>query len=152
MAGPRPVAGGRALLFERLIDMEPGLREARPFVLHDRAGLRLSVQAELERLLSTRLAVPPSQLTARQRSTVDYGIPDGATVSPADPDGRAVLAGQIAAAIKAFEPRLLDPQVTLAPASDRGDRLIARIDANLMVADLLEPVSFTLPLGNEHER
>ena len=152
MAGPGRVEGGRALLFERLIDLEPGLREARPFVLHDRAGLKASVRAELERLLSTRLSVPPSRLAQRQRSTVDYGIPDGATVSPADPDGRAQLAAQIAAAIAAFEPRLLRPVVQLVQTSDQGNRLFAQIDATLAIPALLEPVSFTIPLGNDHER
>lgn len=152
MAGPRPVAGARALLFERLVDQEPGLREARPFILHDRAGLKDSVRAELGRLLSTRLSLAPSELTQRQRSTVDFGIPDGANISPADPDGRTLLAAQITAAIRAFEPRLMDPAVRLVQAADRRDRLIAEIDATLAVEDLLEPVSFTIPLGNDHER
>jgi|AGTN01.1.fsa_nt_gi type VI secretion system lysozyme-related protein len=152
MAGPRPVAGGRALLFERLVDLEPGLREARPFILHDRAGVKASVRVELERLLSTRLSQPPSELAQRQRTTMDYGIPDGANVSPADPDGRTLLAAQIAAAIKAFEPRLADPAVRLAQAAGRGDRLIAEIDATLAIEGLLEPISFTIPLGNDHER
>lgn len=152
MAGPRPVEGGRALLFERLVDLEPGLREARPFVLHDRAGLKASVRAELERLLSTRLSMPPADLAQRTRSTVDWGIPDGATISPADPDGRARLAGHIADSIRAFEPRLIDPRVQLLQAADRGDRLIAQIDAALMIADILEPIGFTIPLGDEHER
>lgn len=152
MAGLRPVAGGRALLFERLVDLEPGLREARPFILHDRAGVKASVRAELERLLSTRLSLPPSELAGRQRSTVDYGIPDGANVSPADPDGRALLATRITAAITAFEPRLAAPAVRLVQAADRGDRLIAEIDATLAIEGLLEPVSFTISLGDDHER
>lgn len=152
MAGPRPVAGGRALLFERLVDLEPGLREARPFILHDRTGLKASVRAELERLLSTRLSLPPSELAQRQRSAVDYGIPDGANISPADPDGRVLLAGHIAAAIQAFEPRLQQPSVRLVQSADRGDRLIAEIDASLSIEDSLEPISFTIPLGDIHER
>lgn len=152
MAGLRPVTGGRALLFERLVDLEPGLREARPFILHDRAGVKASVRAELERLLSTRLSQPPSLLVERQRTTVDYGIPDGANVSPADPDGRILLASQINAAIKVFEPRLIDPAVQLVQPADRGDRLVAEIDARLAIEGLLEPVSFTIPLGNAHER
>lgn len=152
MAGLRPVTGGRALLFERLVDQEPGLREARPFILHDRAGLKSSVRAELGRLLSTRLSQAPSELTQRQRSTVDYGIPDGANVSPADPEGRLVLATQITAAIQAFEPRLIDPVVRLVQGTDRGDRLVAEIDASLAIEGLLEPISFTIALGNYHER
>ena len=152
MAGLRPVAGGRALLFERLVDLEPGLREARPFILHDRAGMKASVRAEVERLLSTRLSLPPSDLAQRQRTTIDYGIPDGANISPADPDGRLLLASQINAAIKVFEPRLIDPAVRLVQPTDRGDRLIAEIDANLAIEGLLEPISFTIPLGDAHER
>lgn len=152
MAGPRPVSGGHALLFERLVDLEPGLREARPFILHDRIGLKASVRAELERLLSTRLSLPPSELAHRQRSTVDYGIPDGANISPADPDGRAILASQITAAVQAFEPRLRHPSVRLVQSAERGDRLIAEIDASLVIEDTLEPISFTIPLSDNHER
>ena len=152
MAGPRPVSGGRALLFERLVDLEPGLREARPFILHDRTGLKASVRAELERLLSTRLSLPPSELAQRARTSVDYGIPDGANVSPADPDGCANLAREIRAAIEAFEPRLRQPQVRLVQSSERGDSLIAEIDATLSIEDILEPISFTIALGNIHER
>lgn len=152
MAGLQPIEGGRALLFERLIDMEPGQREGKPFILHDRNGLMRSVATELERLLSTRLSVPPHELDKRQRSTLDYGIPDGAAVSPADPQGCLVLAAQIQATIIAFEPRLQDPLVELRPLPARGNALIANISAHLVIDGLLEPVSFAIPLGAGDER
>mgnify|MGYP001809593406 FL=1 len=152
MAGPRPVEGGRALLFERLVDLEPGQGEARPFVLHDGPGLRESVRTELERLLSTRLSLPPGDLAHRHRSTIDYGIPDGAVISPADPLGRALLAEQIATAIRSFEPRLLEPAVSLHTQPERGESLIAEIAGHLDLGPLLEPICFAIPLGNDHER
>lgn len=149
MAGPRPVEGGRALLFERLVDVEPGRREARPFVLHDRAGVKASVASELERLLSTRVPVPAAELERRERTTIDYGIPDGALAAPGDPEARKRLADQIAAAIRAFEPRLAEPSVELRLAGDRGDALTAEISGTLAVAGLIEPVSFSIALGDD---
>lgn len=151
MAGLRPVAGGRALLFERLVDLEPGRPEVRPFILHDRTGLKASVAIELERLLSTRLSLPPADLERRERTTLDYGIPDGAVIAPADSESRKVLAAQIEAAILAFEPRLIDPHVTLRQTSDRNDTLVADIAAQLEISGLLEPVSFAIPLGTGND-
>ncbi|MBR9972007.1 type VI secretion system baseplate subunit TssE [Magnetospirillum sulfuroxidans] len=152
MAGLQPIEGGRALLFERLIDGEPGQREGKPFILHDRNGLMRSIATELERLLSTRLSVPPRALEKRQRGTLDYGIPDGAIISPADPQGCLVLAAQIQAAIVVFEPRLQDPLVSLRPVATQGNALIADIAAHLVIDGLLEPVSFAIPLGAGDER
>lgn len=147
MSALAPVEGGRALLFERLVDLAPGQGEARPFVLHDRDGLKTSLAFELERLLSTRVPVAIEVLTGRQRTTIDYGIPDGALTVPADPTGRQRLAEQVRAAIAAFEPRLLDPQVNLRLAEGRGDALVAEISGWLDMAGQREPVSFAVPLG-----
>lgn len=102
MAALAAVEGGRALLFERLVDLAPGQREPMPFILHDRDGLKASLAFELERLLSTRVPVAVDVLAGRERSTVDYGIPDGALTTPADPEARGRLATQIVQAIAAF--------------------------------------------------
>ena len=150
MAGRSPVEGGRALLFERLVDLEPDWREAKAFILHDRAGMKASVAAELERLLSTRAPLPAAALAGCERSTIDYGIPDACVITPADPGDRATLARQIADAIGTFEPRLVGPVVELRLAGGRGDALIADISGHLAVDDLLEPVSFAIALGEHH--
>ncbi|MCR6632322.1 MAG: type VI secretion system baseplate subunit TssE [Magnetospirillum sp.] len=140
------VEGARALLFERLVDLAHGRREPHPFILHDREGCKASVAFELERLLSTRVPVGMDELAGRERSTVDYGIPDGALTTPGDPEARARLALQVQAAIRAFEPRLGDPQVSVRLAAGRGDALVAEISGWLLMEGQREPVSFAVPL------
>lgn len=147
MEPARRTEGGRSLLFERLVDLAPRLDwEAPPFIGHDREGLKASVAFELERLLSTRAPVDAAVLDRRERSTVDYGIPDGGAVSPSDPNGRASLARRIAAAIRAFEPRLADPSVTLREMPDRRDALTAEISGMLEIGGMPEAVSFVIDL------
>ena len=155
MSSLAPVEGGRALLFERLVDLDPGRGEAPPFVLHGRDGLRASLAYELERLLSTRVPVAVEVLAGRQRTTIDYGIPDGALTVPADPGGRQRLAEQVRLAILAFEPRLHEPTVSMRLAEGRGDSLVADISGWLEMGAQREPVSFAVSLGGEgggHDR
>ena len=149
MAALAAVEGGRALLFERLVDLDPGRSEAQAFILHDRTGLMASVRFELERLLSTRVPVPVEVLAGRERTTVDYGIPDGALVTPGDPECRARLGDHIRAAIAAFEPRLGQPSVTVRLAGGRGDAVVADISGFLDMAGQREPVSFAVAIGGE---
>lgn len=151
MAGQRPVEGGRALLFERLVDLAPGEGEGRPFLLHDRDGLKASVAAELAALLATRLSRPLALPPGQERTTLDYGIPDAAGLAPGDAEGRAAFATAIQAAILAFEPRLVAPAVTLSPDPARSDGLLARIEAQLRCGGEMEPVSFALALGSSDE-
>ncbi|MEO0034442.1 MAG: hypothetical protein RLZZ501_465 [Pseudomonadota bacterium] len=151
MAGQRPVEGGRALLFERLVDLAPGEGESQPFLLHDRDGLKASVAAELAALLATRLSRPLAPPPGRERTTLDYGIPDAAGLAPGDAEGCAAFAAEIRAAIQAFEPRLVAPRVALSPDPARSDRLLARIEADLRCGGEMEPVSFALALGSHDE-
>lgn len=146
MGGARPVEGGRALLFERLVDLEPGRGEAAPFLLHDRDGLKASVAFELERLLSTRAPLAAEAMAGRERTTIDYGIPDWAVVSPGDGQSRTRFAAQIAEAVRAYEPRLAEPKVTLRQVPERGDALVCEISGLLAIGSLMEPVSFALAL------
>lgn len=146
MAALAAVEGGRALLFERLVDLAPGQREPMPFILHDRDGLKASLAFELERLLSTRVPVAVDVLAGRERSTVDYGIPDGALTTPADPEARGRLATQIVQAIAAFEPRLAEPVVAMRLMDGRGDALVAEISGWIVMDGQREPVCFAIPL------
>jgi len=116
-------------------------------VLHWREGLKASLAYELERLLSTRVPVAVEILTGRERSTIDYGIPDGALTVPADPGGRQKLAEQVRLAVLAFEPRLQDPKVSMRLADGRGDALIADITGWLEMGAQREPVSFAVSLN-----
>ena len=145
MRDPKPVEGGRALLFERLVDSEPRSREeeAQPLRVHDREELKESVRRELARLLNTRSSVPSHLLLgAQERTVLDYGIPDFSSLSAQSGDDQNRLARIIAQAITAFEPRLRDVQVLVERVRANDRALLLRINAVLAVGLFAEPVSF----------
>ena len=144
MRDPKPVEGGRALLFERLVDSEPRSREeeAQPLRVHDRKELKESVRRELARLLNTRSSVGSHLLGAQERTVLDYGIPDFSSLSAQSGDDQNRLARIVAQAIAAFEPRLRDVQVLVERVRANDRALLLRINAVLAVGLLAEPVSF----------
>jgi type VI secretion system protein ImpF len=148
MRDPKKVEGGRALLFERLAGDKPREREegARPFRVHETAGMKESVRRELARLLNTRSTAPLDAVrgSGEEMSVLDYGVPDFSSLSALSGDDRNRLAAAVARAITAFEPRLRDVRV-LAEGLRSNDRaLILRLNALLGVGEHSEPVSFPL--------
>lgn len=143
----------RAPLFDRLTDREPGSRrELRPRKTLDRAGLRESVRRELGRLFDTRCPLPADDLRGRERTVIDYGLPDVSVLAPENHADRLRLAAILREAIVAYEPRLAEVRVTVdrpAPEPGRRQALRARIDAVLVVDDVPESVSFGAHLA-EH--
>lgn len=144
MRDPKPLEGGRALLFERLTDADPLSREeeAQPLRVHDREELKESVRRELARLLNTRCSVPSRQLDSRERSVLDYGIPDFSSLSALSADDQKRLASIVAHSIAAFEPRLTDVRVRAERVRSNDRALILRVDALLSMGTHAEPVSF----------
>ena len=144
MRDPKPVEGGRALLFERLADAEPWSpeEEAQPFRVLDVRALKESVRRELARLLNTRRHRRPDREGGGEMTVLDYGLPDFSSLSAASGDDQNRLAAAIAAAVAAFEPRLRDVRVR-AERADREERaLVLRVEATLAVGLVAEPVSF----------
>lgn len=142
MREPRLIAGTRALLFDRLVDQQPAQREEPvPFRILTRAGLHESVRREVERLLNTRCPFPDGFLPG-QRTVVDYGLPDFSHLSPASAPDRQAMASAITRAIEAYEPRLRSIRVLIEPDPHNGNRGIGRIEAQLIVGKVQEPVSF----------
>lgn len=143
----------RAPLFDRLIDRDLRVRrEPRPLRTLDRQGLRESIRRELESLFNTRSPLPAERLRGRDRTVVEYGVPDLAVLAPGREEDRQRLAAVLREAIEAYEPRLAAVRVVVdAPAPDpaRGQTLRARIEATLVVEEVPESVSFGLALGEE---
>ncbi|MDT3717926.1 type VI secretion system baseplate subunit TssE [Pseudomonas oryzihabitans] len=93
------------------------------------AGLAESVRDELSRLLNTRMA--SIEQAGTQRTILDYGVADWTAASPHDDDERRRLIREVAAAIRAFEPRLRLVAVTLQPVAPAATALRLVIEGYL---------------------
>ena len=149
MLGLKTTEGARAPLFDRLVDLDPKSQvELRPLRTLTRRELMTSVRRELERLLNTRCSIPMRLLYERERSVVDYGIPDFTFLSPQNPDDQRRLAWVLSRTIAAFEPRLRNVRVTVEQVARSPQALLIRVDAELVVESITEPVSFPAIVHN----
>jgi type VI secretion system lysozyme-like protein len=147
MTSYRRVPGVAPPLFDRLVDNRP-LSE--PPHLHDSEALRASIARELSDLLNTRVPVSISELEQRARRTaIDYGIPDLTAFPPGEHAQAARLAEHLAAAVRAYEPRLRDPSVRLVPNAGQAGTSLAELRGTMHLETRRVPVSFAVPLCNE---
>lgn len=145
--GPKDTC--RVPLFDRLVDDEPEVsREPVPRRTLDRAGLHASLQRELARLLETRCPFPGDVALDRERSALDYGLPD------LDQGGRghvserrARLIRIVTQSIEAFEPRLEGLRVTILDTGEGRSRVTVALTGSVLVDDHAEPFSLSLPLA-----
>lgn len=145
----------RALLFERLVDEQPfDTHERKVFRGHGREGVYASIRRELTRLLGTRCPVTGDEaLTNPERTILEYGLPDldqgGRNVINESDKGR--IAKLIQHTIEAFEPRLRGVEVEVIKLPAPGGRLVVSIEGVLTLDNIMEPLSFTLPVGSGAE-
>ena len=149
MADPKPIAGARALLFDRLVDVPDWDERERPLRVLNSEQLKGSVRRELGRLLNTRCSIPLHRVGEEERSVVNYGIPDFSSLSPHNADDHALIASIVGQTITAFEPRLRQVSVEVGPASGAESALWLNINAELAVGTFAEPVSFPLVLNSK---
>ena len=103
---PKTHDSARTPLFERLVDADPdSQKENRPSRTLDRHQLKESVRQGLEHLLSTRCFIPEEDWNQRERTVIDYGIPDFAALSPKSPRDRKHIGKVLQRIIPTFEPR-----------------------------------------------
>ncbi len=141
--------GARALLFDRLVDHERHEPvEEHPLRVLSAEGLRASIQSELQRLLNTRSPTPAEELEAegREWTVLDWGLPDYTGWYSRSTDARARLGRLMEATIEAFEPRLLDPRVTVEENGENERGLYVWIEGEVKIGTLREPVSFPLAI------
>lgn len=140
---------GRMPLFDRLVDDEPYHdREEVPLRTLDRAALLASVRRELDRLLATRCPLRGDVALMTARTVLDYGLPD------LEQGGRGLISAQrprlarlIRETIEAFEPRLTGVRIEVQDAGEGRSRATVLLEANLIVDEERETISFTMPLG-----
>ncbi len=130
-------------LFDRLVDLETwSQHEVPPQRALDREGLRESVRRDLERLLNTRSPLPAHRLAEHPRTVVDYGIPAICDFAPHNPDDRRRLEAVVEATVAAYEPRLRQARVTVEKTTAEYRALAVRVDAELVLGAVTEPVTF----------
>lgn len=135
-------------MFERLVDENPNVPgEPQPFRIYGVATLLNSVQRELVCLLNTRCPLPGGPSDERNRTIIDYGIPDFSHVGPSSTTEIHQLAQVLERAIAAYEPRLQQVHVTIETAANNQSAAVGSISANLVVGSVNEPVSFPLLLS-----
>jgi len=149
MAQPKPIAGARALLFDRLVDIGDGHEAEQPLRILNEKQLKDSVRRELGRLLNTRCSIPLHQVGEEERSVINYGIPDFSSLSPHNADDHALIASIVGQTISAFEPRLRQVRVEVGPVFSAESALWLNISAELVVGLYSEPVSFPVTLNNK---
>jgi len=147
MAQPKPIAGARALLFDRLVDVAD--HDEQPLRILNENQLKASVRRELERLLNTRCSISLHQIGEEERSVINYGIPDFSSLSPHNADDHALIASIVGQTIQAFEPRLRQVRVEVGPVFSAESALWLNINAELVVGLYSEPVSFPVTLNNK---
>ena len=104
--------------------------------------LKTFIRRDLEWLLGTRRTLQRDTPPNGDLTVTEYGIPDFAPVSPADQQALQRIADTVRDTIEAFEPRLRDITVRVGPAPQTPSAVRVSVDAQLVVGDIREPVSF----------
>jgi type VI secretion system protein ImpF len=144
---PHPARRLHAPLFDRLTNSPDAVREpSHPFRSMEMDEAIESVRRDLVRLLNTRSTPLRPSAMSGLLTTLDYGLPDFAHASAADPTARAQIADQVARVIQAFEPRLSQVRIVLEPHPSGQRFLVGRIEAKLTLGLIPETVSFPLEL------
>ncbi len=145
----RSTEGARALLFDRLVDDHPSVPvEQRPFRVLTLEGLRQSVQKEVSRLLNTRSPISAEEMEEKEGAwtILEWGLPDYTGWYTRSPPQQQRLARLIESTLRAFEPRLKDPAVSVVREEEDNRSLTVRISGSVKLGSISEPVSFPLAL------
>lgn len=107
--------------------------------------LRDSVRRDLENLLNTRYYIifPDETYNEVEKSLLNYGLPDLATINILDPRKREEFTQSLEKSLIEYEPRFKSVKVTHLENSDSIDRTLNfRIDAEIYAEPLPEVVVF----------
>lgn len=135
------------LLFERLEDIGPISVPASPAAA--RAAVEASIAREIGALLSTRIDPVIDAIDPRDRTVLEYGLPDASAKASHSTGDQDKIARSIERAITAFEPRLAEPQVTIVPDRTDRERLMIVIAGMLRIGLVPEPFAFAMDLGGD---
>lgn len=136
----------RPSVLDRLFDNEPHNQTERDLDDHQLLKqLRSSIRRDLESLLNTRfhIAEPSDEFPQLEKSLLNYGLPDLATINIIDIDKRNEFTRTLEKTLKYFEPRFKSVKVSFIDREDSTDRTLRfRIDAVIYADPLPEVVIF----------
>jgi len=136
----------RPSILDRLIDTEPhNQTDDDPGQHQLLKQMRDSVRRDLENLLNTRyhLIEPSRQHTELDKSLLNYGLPDLATVNILDRKKRDEFTRKLEKTLIEYEPRFKSVRVSYIENKDSIDRTLHfRIDAEIFAEPLPEIVVF----------
>ena len=136
----------RPSIIDRLFDDEPGNEnELDPGQHQKLKQLRNSVRRDLENLMNTRFRVmePGEEFKELEKSLLNYGLPDLATINITDLEKRKEFTSKLEIILKEFEPRFKNVSVSYFDNKDNTDRTLRfRIDATLYADPSPEVVVF----------
>jgi len=138
------VGASRALLFDRLVDVAPGAPSGH---IISRAALQESVAREIASILNTRIDPAIDAIDPRERTVLEYGLPDFTALAAASGADMSRLATACERAITAFEPRLAKPRVEVIVEKKRRDSIGFSITGVLSVNGAPESFTFPVDLG-----
>jgi type VI secretion system lysozyme-like protein len=149
---PRPSRGLGVPLFERLTSSGEAFSSEKfgsppePFRTLDPNATIESIRRDLQRLLNTRTPPGASAADGRTVTSINYGLPDFAHISPADVPTFETLAKSIGRVIEAFEPRIGQVRVTLKSHPSDPCALVGAVEGNVRIGLIAEPVYFPLEM------
>lgn len=136
----------RLSVLDRLIDTDPKTQVEEPLTrAQSLRAMKTAVRRDLEWLLNTRrIAEPPDEgLEEVNKSVYIYGLPDFTALSIAAPKDQLRLLRSLQGAIRMFEARLANVQITPIKTTEVGSRTLRfRIEGMLLLEPNPEFVSF----------
>lgn len=164
MAQPKSLAGLPAPLFEKLTDLHPTTQDDdQDLVFQTKRAVEESIRRELERLLDTRLpwrtaeeieAAETADIEVddeesahepidREATVLRYGIPDITHLCVRNTLDRFEIERMLTRAVRTFEPRLIDADVTIQLVG-LMDAAHLTVSGAIRLGRALEPMSFSL--------
>ncbi len=136
----------RPSILDRLVDNDPTqLQDQDKSRMQHLRELRYSVKRDLENLMNTRFRIlaPSEQHTQLEKSLLNYGLPDLATVNISDVEKKRQFIKSLEATLAHYEPRFKTVKVVHTQNKELNDRTLRfRIDATLYADPAPEIIIF----------
>ena len=144
--GPQKIKGGLAPLFVRLTDLEPDIhQEVSPYGFLSPEALKLSIFDEIDLLLNTRCAPQKGQPT--YGVSPHFGIENFSIYDGVSPSSWPTITASLEKTIRAFEPRLGNPEVVITSYDTFHQTLNLSISGMVSIGEQKERISFQMHLG-----